>query len=408
MKKQSLFILLISLIFSAVLFANSSFAPFGFGEVSLNKDVYSLGMGKTGVGNLFRINTSLLNPSVALTANNLKIVTAFTKKRVLTQTKEYGSFLNNKSYEFPYFNIIYPKNRNVYAFSFNSAYLANYTLEKDNSFNDYKTNIYKTGVVYGKSYPLFNAAIGFYNYGGSLNQTNRVTTSFLGKDSTYTNKLDFSDNSYGFNLGFSKMTNEFSFGGVFISPVVLENKIKNSIFITDTSNVNTSSINQSDYKIKLPALYFFGATYQLRRNLLLSIDFGYEVWKSSDFIKTANNSSSIFFGVDYESNRLAEKWYLKLPLRGGFYYKRLPFEVNNNSVNEVGFTLGFSVPSKNKNNRIDISINLLKRGDKSKNLREDKSVNLSLGIMGFDILSAKKTLKGKRDIPKANRVYEDF
>ena len=379
--------LLLSFCF-ATLSASSVFAPWGFAETSDNVDAYALGMGGVSIGNQFRINTSVVNPSNILTANNVKIATAFTKKRVAWQVEGQAKKIDLNSYEFPYFNFIYPLKKQAFALAMNSGYLSNYD---GGSTEKYETNIYRVGFVYGRKFNFLNLGVGAFNYGGSSKQ----------KSSSF-EMTGFLDNSFGFSAGFSKVYRDFSFGGVYTTAVDLADNVSLTSYSTDTTTSTKS------YSMKLPNSYGAGLTYQIRSDLFFSTDIEYAVWKSSDFVKNSTNTFKYGFGISYSATRKSDKWYRTIPIRTGFFAKTLPFRANGKRVNEFGTTFGFSVPSKNQNNRIDFALAYTQRGNKSKNLRSDKSFNITVGLMGFDIFTSKKTRKQKRDIPRADRYYEDF
>jgi len=71
------FLNIIPIIFcTAFLAANSIFSFDGLPVQYYGNDVYGLGMGESGTGDLFRINTDYLNPSVASTSNQVTFSTA--------------------------------------------------------------------------------------------------------------------------------------------------------------------------------------------------------------------------------------------------------------------------------------------------------------------------------------------
>ncbi len=406
--KKIINIFLFFVIFS-LMFASSSFAPFGFPENSYGTDIFSLGMGSTAIGDLFRINSSFINPSLVMTANNVKMSTAYIKKRVEFDGDEFARRIDLKSYEFPYFNFTYPFLTNAVAFNFNSYLLSNFESEESDFTQEYNSNIFRAGLIYGKRFPFFNIGLGAYQYLGSVEFSEIEANNQGGNTTTYT---EFSDNRFGYNIGISQKILNFSYGLFYNSKVEMDGFSNLSTTEesdpTDSTTTDTSYSESTSYSLKLPDQAGFGMAYRFDSRFIFAFDLLYEIWKDSDFIDNTSNTIKYSFGTSYTPSKGNNPWYLSIPLRFGYYYKNLPFEANSNSVIEQGTSFGLSFPSKNKNNRLDFSLTLLFRGNKAANLREDRAIYFGVGIMGFDVFSKKRTRKESRDIPKADMIYEDF
>ncbi|MEA1972127.1 MAG: hypothetical protein U9N34_02380, partial [Candidatus Cloacimonadota bacterium] len=130
--------------------ANSIFSFKKFPVRSSFADVYSIGMGGVGIGDLHRINSNQANPSLTIS----------TKKVTFSSSVELGynlysdnqnSFTDN-TFDIPYFNIIVPVINNRFFFNFNK-YLSG------NLKNQIDTDSYTEKQIID-SY-LYNADIGY-------------------------------------------------------------------------------------------------------------------------------------------------------------------------------------------------------------------------------------------------------
>ena len=120
---------------------------------------------------------------------------------------------------------------------------------------------------------------------------------------------------------------------------------------------------------------------------------------TSDF-----NTYKAGFGLAYEPQSGYGKWYERIPLRLGGYYRELPFKKNNKKITEIAGTGGFSIPLKSYGKKLDIAVKILQRGDNSIHSVEDRSVMFTVGITGFDFFSKRKKKIEHRDIPKADET----
>ncbi|MDD3050841.1 MAG: hypothetical protein PHR06_06800, partial [Candidatus Cloacimonetes bacterium] len=155
------------------------------------------------------------------------------------------------------------------------------------------------------------------------------------------------------------------------------------------------------FEHEIPEIYSVGLTYRFKSKFKTSADIHYENWEATDN-GVFTNSYKVGFGVAYDPIWGFGQWYEQIPLRMGFSFRKLPFEVNNSAVNERSFTFGLSIPIKSTQKYLDLSVNYLQRGDLDKHGLQDNTVMFSFGTSGFDLLAKRLRRTGHRDIPKTD------
>ncbi len=396
MKKQNIIIAIVLLVVG-ILNANSIFSFYGFPNEQKSLDTYSLGMGETGCSDLFRASTSLMNPSLAVTINNVNYATALKAGYVKYKDNYNNSFLDNTSY-LPYFNIIFPLSKNHrIGFNFSSYLTANIDQKSDlmtmddlSYYENHKlhSEIYNTEVFYAFKNKIVNIGIsGKYYFGNRVEywsqdfQDNSLFNAAYENDQTFKNP--------GFSVGLSKKIKNFSFGLVYVNSTKLTGDKKYTTIHNEFITVSKG--------FKIPREIDFGATWKMTNTTKYSLDLNYEKWEqtSDDY----RNTLKISGGFAYDPLWGYGKWYQRIPLRAGAYFRQLPFDVNNNDVNEIGLTLGLSVPLKTPDKKIDIAFKFSKRGDSSYTQYEENSYFISIGFSGFDVFKRRLKKTGVRDIP---------
>ncbi|MCK4695310.1 MAG: hypothetical protein KAT74_06095, partial [Candidatus Cloacimonetes bacterium] len=169
--KYKFLIIVILISISIFLNGNSIFSFEGMPNQYYGNDVYGLGMGETGVADLFRVNTNYSNPSLTVTANKVIFSTAFTLGNIWYMDSEGNGFKDDGAY-FPFFVVTVPSSNHKFAFSFNSQLSGNIENEQSNSWEDFSYNeinrisstILKADIIYAlkNDYVNFGLSLNYY------------------------------------------------------------------------------------------------------------------------------------------------------------------------------------------------------------------------------------------------------
>jgi hypothetical protein len=395
------FLNIIPIIFcTAFLAANSIFSFDGLPVQYYGNDVYGLGMGESGTGDLFRINTDYLNPSVASTSNQVTFSTAVSLGYIRYKDKD-SSYRADGIY-FPYFTANVPIGRHKFAFSFNSFSSGNLENELEREWEEYEfkeinrinSSLYKMDLIYALKNDYLNIGIAMNYYIG--HRTRYWEADFADteiSDSKY--ELEKNFKNPGYSIGVSKKTGNISFGLAYNSNVDLGGDI---IFKYAHPPYSDNVVKNEEYGFNLPARYSGGITCRLKGRLKTSLDLYYEIWKELE--EYDKNTLKIAAGIAYDPLSGYGKWYERIPLRMGGYYRELPFEVNEEKIIEKAVSFGLSIPLKSSNKKIDLAVSYISRGDLNKHDIEDDSLFFSVGVIGLDIFSKRVKRTEHRDIPK--------
>ena len=153
----------------------------------------------------------------------------------------------------------------------------------------------------------------------------------------------------------------------------------------DPSGLFTDSeiIQTSENQINVPALYKFGATLEQINKLIIAADVVYQDWQNFTF--EANNQSfqtrlAASLGLEYYPDILSATNYLKrIAYRTGIRYVHLPYVINNQNIEEVNVSLGFSLPI-GKFSKLNLAFVAGQRGTEDHNLVADRFLQFHFGI----------------------------
>ncbi len=404
--KNKLYLLTILIVIGLPLLANSSFSFYGIPESYYGNDTYGVGMGESGYSDIFRVNSSLYNPALVNTANNVVFSTAVSFGNIKYKDKNGLSFKDDAA-NLPYFNVIVPAKKHRFGFSFNTVgagNLFNQSVIGTDSLasteeHTVDANIYKANFVYGFKRADWNFGFGFNYYVGHIYRLWKKDFS----SSSYTDSRYEEDKLFknpGFNFGMTKSLNDdMACSFTYQTAVKLKGDGK---FVT-----NITSIDMPDATYELPHSISFGLTNRFTKTVRVSGDILYELWKSTDTFTDPQNTYKLAVGLAYDPMWGYGRWYEKIPFRVGMNYRVLPFKVNNNTINEISGSFGFSVPLISPDNKLDFAVKYTMRGNSSDNNLQDRSLFFTIGTTGFDIFSKPDNKKGKRDVPVADEIGVD-
>jgi len=406
---KRLLLLIIYTVALHALHAQSAFSFYGPADFSSQRDTYGEGMGGTGSGDLFRVNTGYINPATSVSNTRAYFSTAVSMGNVT-----YGdgtATANDSQFFLPYFNAVFIYKQNRYGFQYQNISSGNINTTKvgtplaasepvTDTLNK-KFSLYKAGVFWANrnSNLHFGAAIN-YIFGHDVTSARQSTGVSSDTDSSF--EVEKSFRNPMLTLGVAKNYENLSWGISASYPLELQG---------ETIFRNNSVQDELDEKafFQYPPSANLGLTYKLSDMFYFSADADYELWGDTENFENPVNTLRTGVGVSWSGLPLSKVFFWKFPVRAGVSYRNLPFTVNDNYINEIGYHFGFSIPLKSYDSYLDIAAKYYTRGEAnvvvsgdSQHEYEDKGFLLTVGLKGFDFFRTPPNRKAPRDIPRAN------
>ncbi|PID29860.1 MAG: hypothetical protein CSB55_00955 [Candidatus Cloacimonadota bacterium] len=402
------FLSLILIIFSLTgsLTADSVFSLDGFPERHYAVDAYSGGAGNASVADVYRLNAGYENPAVLGNIGRVLFSTSLTFGYYRFDDG-ISTFSEEGSYS-PYFSIGVPLNNHKIGFSFSPYLSGNFDSRKSVDFpnesnpegvlkatviNKLHANIYKASVLYAYDFNSIKIGLAADYYVGNRMQFYRLDF----KDASYVDNREELDTDFhggGFTIGLTKEWEKIAFGFVYDSYAKLSAEQKH---ITVTHQT-TQKIND----FELPHGFTFGTTYKITPQLKINTDFSYEMWKDSNVAQDFEDVYSLRGGLAYDPKwGYGYKWYERIPLRIGGYYKNNYFKTDNNKLFEKAFTCGISIPLSTPDKQIHLGFKYAVRNGRDTDSKDTDTL-FTMGVTGFDFFKKRLKRTGHRDIPKAD------
>jgi len=380
---------------------NSIFSYNGFPVRYFGRDIYSLGMGDTGASDIFRYNTGYANPAMSNRDNKTLFGTGMLMGYTIYDSEVNGVKKNfwDDALDFPYFNVSIPAGIHRFGAQFSphsSGLVSNETTLGDGTLEQQTADkyLYRADLIY-------SAKLGSFNLGASGNFLFGHDKRYFYQGGSYGNFntresliRDFKGQT--FTAGILKSFDKLCLGAYYILPADLKGEsIRSSVHQTE------AAVN---YEYNLPASYNASVTVLPYEQFKLAADVCYEPWSeiSSDYRDCLKAGIGFAYEPDPELHKTV---FMKLPMRLGASYRQLEFkDKDGNEIDELGLSCGLTFPLQRDVNRIDLGLQLLKRGDIKTNHLSDTSIMLMLGFTGFDLITKSTDRTAPRDIP----VKEDF
>jgi opacity protein-like surface antigen len=159
---------------------------------------------------------------------------------------------------------------------------------------------------------------------------------------------------------------------------------------TELTTITGFTSDTSESKLKLPFWWGAGVGYAPNRHWLLGVDWRTQRWgtvKPEEFFgERGVDSFDLGFGVEVTPSFDALEGYFKrLSYRFGGAFRQLPYEEPaGKKIHEWTATLGFGLPFSRGYNRIDLALEIGKRGSLSSNVAEENIVMIRAAIVGSE------------------------
>ncbi len=146
------------------------------------------------------------------------------------------------------------------------------------------------------------------------------------------------------------------------------------------------------YRQNIPSAIGFGFSVKKGDKWTIGADYQRQDWSKTEFRATpgvsfkSQTSHSFNVGIEWIPNRYDIRYFYKrMSYRAGFHYDKSYINLNGNSINTIGLTLGLSIPVFRLNNTINIAVDIGQRGSKKNNLVKENYVNFIFSFSLHDI-----------------------
>ncbi len=400
MIKRIVFVLMFVVVLT-YLFSASIFSFYGMPESSSGRDVVGLGMGDTGIGNLLRQNSSLINPSLAVNSNYTVFSSAFSLGNITSEDTQSGNTFNSEQAFFPYFNLCVPINQHRIGFSYNAISSGIFSSELSTTVDGQEvTNVrksdqtlYKTDVFYANKNKVLNFGVSLsYIFGHKIDYSKADFSDDTMIDTKYETEEVFKNPAV--SVGFAKEINsDLSMGTVIALPAKLSGEKKLKSIVTNES--------QTSEDFEMPLKFSYGLAWRFMKNVNMAMDADYEMWDATETYGKAENTVRLGLGFEYEGNKDKDFSALSIPHRVGVSFKQLPLNSVNDethTLTELSATYGLSIPIKQHDSRLDFALKLFSRDSDQSEYKENGFL-ITVGTVGFDIFKKPLNRKAHRDIP---------
>lgn len=159
--------------------------------------------------------------------------------------------------------------------------------------------------------------------------------------------------------------------------------IRNSV-VGENQDIANDTINNSKGNIKLPSTFGIGLSYEKAYKWNVGIDLIMRDWSNYANYQGDNegfeNNYKISAGAEFIPDATSVDSYLKrMTYRVGLSQQKLPYKINNETINEFGINFGVSLPVRNFSS-FDLGFELGQRGTTDQNLIKEKYFQVYLGV----------------------------
>jgi len=213
--------------------------------------------------------------------------------------------------------------------------------------------------------------------------------------SSLRNRLVVNDLYLNYGLNFHKKINDnmrYSIGLIFDNAQKL--KAKSSYLATRSIFLNTTIIDTVVYTkntgkiINMPMRYGIGMSFGMKK-WLFAADYSFVQWSKMEINNKSTKMSDetqLHFGASIKPDNNAYGHYFKrVAYRFGSYFENTNLLVNDNQLKQYGITFGIGLPLRKKKTRVNLSLDLGKRGTTDNNLIEEYYGLLRINLNLHDI-----------------------
>ncbi|MDR0729600.1 MAG: outer membrane protein transport protein [Prevotellaceae bacterium] len=166
---------------------------------------------------------------------------------------------------------------------------------------------------------------------------------------------------------------------------------------TNFAHLQTSSSYSAldttfDTRLFIPPAFGLGVTLHRGAQWLVGLDYTFRNWTNATFDVPASRTfkarpEHIFrAGFERTPNRYDIRYFLKRwSYRAGLYYEQTYLQFDNNRITNYGATVGVGIPIGNRNNALNLSAEVGRRGTTDNGLVRELYWKLTIGVSLYDI-----------------------
>ncbi len=168
-------------------------------------------------------------------------------------------------------------------------------------------------------------------------------------------------------------------------------KLNTDTTFSSLTSIGNNEIKNGSTKTNLPEQFGFGLSFKYNSKYRINLDYFYQPWKNfganSLNINNLQDIKRYSLGMEYSkaSKKFGSFWEL-VKYRGGLSYEQTQYTIKGNSINQLSFYGGISLPLGIKNS-IDIGIMYGMRGNTDNGLTKENIIkavfSLNLGELWF-------------------------
>jgi len=412
---------------------SSPYSRFGIGNLFNNANTYNLSMGGTAYALRSPMHVNAANPASYTAFDSTSfvfeggLISNFStlKTDLLSQKSNYTS-LSNLLFGFPVTDW-WRSSFGLVPFS-NVGYkiVSNNITSIDSLYSEYPDSVFKL------SYQDKYEGSGGINqvYWGNAFKLNKnlsigINATFLFGSIEKISATEFPDSATYFNSRTSKTTYVhdfyFTYGIQYFKPLKHDltfgagavfsksSKIKaTQDILSETYTIGSGDIIQprdsivyKDGGIKgdiiIPTNFGIGLSLKKSDIWLVATDYQWQNWnkfKSFNEKDSLKNSWRAAIGAQYVPQKaIFPRMFDRIEYRLGFHYSKTYLELQNNQLNEMGFSFGIGLPLRKSKSNINFSIEAGRQGTTANNLLQENYVKFSLSVS----LSERWFIKSKYD-----------
>lgn len=147
------------------------------------------------------------------------------------------------------------------------------------------------------------------------------------------------------------------------------------------SIIESTQFQNTTFDFQLPTTYGFGVSYELMNQIKIGVDFEYQNWENTDNTNEEyTNLFKIAVGTEYIPKFDDVNSYLRrIKYFIGFNYKRIPYLVRNESIDDFGVNFGLSLPVSGYSS-LDLAFKFGQLGKTSNQLVKETYFKFVLGV----------------------------